>query len=169
MDIPYAALIALICGVTNIIPFFGPFLGAIPSGFIILMSVENPWKLFWFIVFVCVIQFIDGNIIDPHIVGGNIQISPFCVIFAVLFFGGLWGFVGLLIGVPTFAVIYDIIKKLVYSRLLKTGKKDILKAHLAEFGKVPRKKNAPEGASAGVHAHFANDDAANQDNETAEK
>ncbi len=142
MGINYAALIALICGVTNIIPFFGPFLGAIPSGFIILMTNDNPWLLFWFIVFVCVIQFIDGNIIDPHIVGGNIQISPFCVIFAVLFFGGLWGFIGLLIGVPTFAVIYDIIKKIVYARLIKTGKKDILKAHLAEFGRTPKKDKA---------------------------
>lgn len=139
MDIPYAALLALICGVTNIIPFFGPFLGAIPSSFIIIMSVDNPWKLLYFLIFVCVIQFIDGNIIDPHIVGGNIQISPFCVIFAVLVFGGLWGFWGLLIGVPTFAVIYDIIKQLVYARLLKTGKKDILKAHLEEFGKKKKK------------------------------
>lgn len=147
LGIPYAALLALICGVTNIIPFFGPFLGAIPSGFIILMSGE-PWQLFWFIVFVCVIQFIDGNIIDPHIVGGNIQISPFCVIFAVLFFGGLWGFIGLLIGVPTFAVIYDIIKKIIYARLIKTGKKDILKAHLAEFGREPKKdKSSAKGAS----------------------
>ena len=138
MDIPYAALLALICGVTNIIPFFGPFLGAIPSAFIILMSVDDPIKLLYFIIFVCVVQFIDGNIIDPHIVGGNINISPFCVIFAVLIFGGFWGFGGLLIGVPTFAVIYDICKKIIYRRLLKTGKKEILREHLNEFGK--RKK-----------------------------
>lgn len=142
IDIPYAALLALICGVTNIIPFFGPFLGAIPSGFIILMSVDDPMKLVYFIIFVCVIQFIDGNIIDPHIVGGNIQISPFCVIFAVLLFGGLWGFLGLLIGVPTFAVIYDIVKKLVYSRLIKTGKKELLREHINEFGRRSRKKAA---------------------------
>ena len=113
MDIRYAALLALICGVTNIIPFFGPFLGAVPSGLIILMSEGDLLKLLYFLIFVCVIQFIDGNIIDPHIVGGNINISPFCVIFAVLFFGGLWGFGGLLIGVPTFAVIYDIVKKII--------------------------------------------------------
>lgn len=142
MDIPYAALLALICGVTNIIPFFGPFLGAIPSGFIILMSVDDPLKLLYFIIFVCIIQFIDGNIIDPHIVGGNIQISPFCVIFAVLLFGGLWGFWGLLIGVPTFAVIYDIIKKIVYARLIKTGKKELLRTHLNEFGRRSKKKAA---------------------------
>ena len=96
----------------------------------------------YFIIFVCVIQFIDGNIIDPHIVGGNIKMSPFCVIFSVLFFGGLWGFTGLLVGVPTFAVIYDICKKIVYNRLLKTGKKHILKAHLKEFGNAKEKAAA---------------------------
>lgn len=143
MDIKYAALLALICGVTNIIPFFGPFIGAVPSGLIILMSNENPLpKLLYFIIFVCVIQFIDGNIIDPHIVGGNIKMSPFCVIFSVLFFGGLWGFTGLLVGVPTFAVIYDICKKIVYNRLRKTGKKHILKAHLQEFGNAKEKASA---------------------------
>ncbi|MGM9644886.1 MAG: AI-2E family transporter [Eubacteriales bacterium] len=143
MDIKYAALLALICGVTNIIPFFGPFIGAVPSGLIILMSNEHPLpKLLYFIIFVCVIQFIDGNIIDPHIVGGNIKMSPFCVIFSVLFFGGLWGFTGLLVGVPTFAVIYDICKKIVYNRLRKTGKKHILKAHLQEFGNAKEKAAA---------------------------
>ncbi len=141
MDIKYAALLALICGITNIIPFFGPFIGAVPSGLIILMSNEDPLKkLIFFIIFVCVIQFVDGNIIDPHIVGGNIKMSPFCVIFAVLLFGGLWGFTGLLIGVPTFAVIYDICKKIVYHRLKKTGKGHILKAHLNEFGNKKRKE-----------------------------
>ncbi len=149
MDIKYAALLALICGVTNIIPFFGPFIGAVPSGLIILMSNEDPiQKLIFFIIFVCVIQFIDGNIIDPHIVGGNIKLSPFCVIFAVLLFGGLWGFTGLLIGVPTFAVIYDIIKKLIYYRLKKSGKKHILKAHLEEFGNLKRRSETAEKLAA---------------------
>lgn len=143
MDIKYAALLALICGVTNIIPFFGPFIGAVPSGLIILMSNDNPMpKLLYFIIFVCVIQFIDGNIIDPHIVGGNIKMSPFCVIFSVLFFGGLWGFTGLIVGVPTFAVIYDIIKKIVYHRLRNTGKKHILIAHLLEYGSAKEKATA---------------------------
>ena len=119
------------------------------------MSVDDPLKLLYFIIFVCVVQFIDGKIIDPHIVGGNIQISPFCVIFAVLVFGGLWGFGGLLIGVPTFAVIYDIVKKIVYARLLKTGKKEILRNHINEFGRRSPKKTvsangAPEKAQANV-------------------
>ncbi len=147
MDIRYAALLALICGITNIIPFFGPFIGAVPSGLIILMSNENPLpKLLYFIIFVCVIQFIDGNIIDPHIVGGNIKMSPFCVIFSVLLFGGLWGFTGLLIGVPTFAVIYDIVRKIIFTRLRKSGKKDILLTYLEESGKIKKKPVTAEAA-----------------------
>ena len=163
MDIPYAALLALICGVTNIIPFFGPFLGAIPSGFIILMSVDDPMKLLYFIIFVCIVQFIDGNIIDPHIVGGNIKISPFCVIFAVLLFGGFWGFWGLLIGVPTFAVIYDIVKKIIYARLIKVGKKELLREHLLEFGqrkKKPAVATSAPAASNSTQSNSPSEDAA---------
>lgn len=147
MDIRYAALLALICGVTNIIPFFGPFIGAIPSGLIILMSNDDPLpKLLYFIIFVCVAQFIDGYFIDPHIVGGNIKMSPFAVIFAVLLFGGLWGFGGLLVGVPTFAVIYDIVRRIIFYHLRKSGKKEILKKYLDETGRL-KKKPQPEPAA----------------------
>ena len=147
MDIRYAALLALICGVTNIIPFFGPFIGAIPSGLIILMSNDDPLpKLFSFIIFVCIAQFIDGYFIDPHIVGGNIKMSPFSVIFAVLLFGGLWGFGGLLIGVPTFAVIYDIFRRIVFHHLKKSGKKEILKKYLDETGRLKKKPEISEQA-----------------------
>ena len=149
MDIRYAALLALICGVTNIIPFFGPFIGAVPSGLIILMSNEDPFpKLLYFIIFVCVAQFIDGYFIDPHIVGGNIKMSPFSVIFAVLLFGGLWGFGGLLIGVPTFAVIYDIVRKIVFQHLKKTGKKDILLQYLVDSGRIKQKPEPAAEATA---------------------
>jgi len=149
MDIRYAALLALICGVTNIIPFFGPFIGAVPSGLIILMYNEDPWsKVLGFVIFVCVIQFIDGYFIDPHIVGNNIKMSPFCVIFAVLLFGGLWGFGGLLVGVPTFAVIYDIVRKIVFHRLRKTGKKEVLITYLEESGKIKKKPVVAEGEPA---------------------
>lgn len=127
MNVPYAPLVAVICGVTNIIPIFGPFIGAIPSGFIILTA--DPIKIIPFVIFVFVIQFLDGYIIDPHIVGGNINISSFNVIFAVLLFGGLWGFVGLLIGVPTFAVIYDILRKLSIYILQRRGKHDIIEKY----------------------------------------
>ncbi len=132
MDISYAPLIAVICGITNIIPIFGPFIGAIPSGLIIL-SAEDPIKLLWFIIFVCIMQFIDGNIIDPHIVGGNIKISGFSVLFAVILFGGLWGFAGLLVGVPVFAVIYDIGKKLVAYILKKKNQEHLLDEYREQF------------------------------------
>ncbi len=148
MKVEYPALIALICGVTNVIPFFGPFIGAVPSGLIILMSHSGePYKLLFFIIFVCIVQFIDGNIIEPHIVGGNIKLSPFCVIFAVLLFGGIWGFWGLLIGVPTFAVIYDIAKKYIYHRLKKTGKKHILRQHFEESGRLKKRPAEVRGAA----------------------
>ncbi len=140
VGIPYPPLIAVICGVTNIIPIFGPFIGAIPSGLIIVSS--DPSKLIPFIIFVCVIQFIDGYIIDPHIVGGNIKISSFCVVFAVITFGGLWGFMGLLVGVPTFAVIYDIFRKLSLFILKKRGKQDLIAQFKRETS--PEKKKKPD-------------------------
>ncbi len=147
VGIPYAALVAVICGVTNIIPIFGPFIGAIPSGLIILSA--DPIKLIPFIIFVFVIQFLDGYIIDPHIVGGNINISSFCVVFAVLLFGGLWGFVGLLVGVPTFAVIYDIFRKLSLYILKRRGKQDIIDKYNLEIAaerKPARKKKSDKKA-----------------------
>lgn len=125
MGVDYAPLIAVIGGVTNIIPIFGPFIGALPSSLIILAS-HGPIKMIAFIIFVCIMQFIDGYIIDPHIVGGNIKLSVFSVLFAVIFFGGLWGFWGLLVGVPVFAVIYDIGKKVAYAILRKRGKEHII-------------------------------------------
>jgi hypothetical protein len=131
MNVPYPALVAVICGVTNIIPIFGPFIGAIPSGFIILTA--DPIKVIPFIIFVFVIQFLDGYIIDPHIVGGNIKMSSFCVVFAVITFGGLWGFMGLLVGVPTFAVIYDIFRKLSLYILKKRGKQNVIDKYKLEF------------------------------------
>ncbi len=124
IGVPYAPLVAVICGVTNIIPIFGPFIGAIPSGVIILAADYT--KVIPFIIFVFVCQFIDGYIIDPHIVGGNIKLPSVWVIFAVILFGGLWGFPGLLVGVPTFAIIYDIIGKVCAYLLKKNGKYNLL-------------------------------------------
>ncbi len=128
VGIPHAPLIAVMCGVTNIIPIFGPFIGSIPSGFIILASdpAYGFLHVIIFVAFVCVYQFIDGYIIDPNIVGGNIKLAPVWVIFAVILFGGLWGFPGLLIGVPLFAVIYDIIGKVCAYMLKKNGKYHLL-------------------------------------------
>lgn len=152
LDVDFAALIALICGITNVIPFFGPFIGAIPSGVIILFShMDDPFKLIAFIIFVFIIQFIDGNIIEPHIVGGNIKLSPFSVIFAVTLFGGLWGIPGLILGVPIYAVLYDVLKKILRSRIKQKEDEAMLQEFKDEYDpKEPqkrvkkRKKNAPD-------------------------
>ncbi len=111
LRMPYAVLVSVIVGVTNIIPFFGPFIGAIPSVLLILM--ESPVKAVIFIVFVIVLQQFDGNSLGPRIIGYVTGLSSFWVLFAILFFGGIFGFVGMLIGVPVFAVIYDVVRKLV--------------------------------------------------------
>ena len=108
---PSALLVSVIIGVTNVIPFFGPFIGAIPATLLIL--IQNPIKALWFVLFVLVLQQVDGNIIGPKILGNTTGLSSFWVLFSILLFGGLWGFVGMIVGVPLFAVIYDVIKKLV--------------------------------------------------------
>ena len=111
------AFISVIIGITNIIPFFGPFIGAIPCGLLLLL--ENPMHCLYFIVFIFVLQQLDGNVIGPKILGNTTGVSSFWVLFAILLFGGMWGVVGMVIGVPLFAVIYDVIRKLVYRGLRK--------------------------------------------------
>lgn len=118
---PYTLLISVIIGLTNIIPFFGPFIGAIPS-FIIILCV-SPTKALWFLVIIFVIQQIDGNLIGPKILGDSIGISAFWILFAILVAGKFMGIVGMIIGVPVFAVIYTIIKENVENRLDKKGLK----------------------------------------------
>ncbi|MDO4938833.1 MAG: AI-2E family transporter [Lachnospiraceae bacterium] len=113
--IPYAPLIAIIVGVTNIIPFFGPFIGAIPCA--LLLLAVSPVKCLEFCIIILVIQQLDGNVIGPKILGERTGVSSFWVLFSILLFGGLFGFVGMIIAVPTFAVIYRIIKRAVYSKL----------------------------------------------------
>lgn len=171
VGIPHAPLIAVMCGVTNIIPIFGPFIGSIPSGFIILASDPQYGflHLIIFIIFVCVYQFIDGYIIDPNIVGGNIKLAPVWVIFAVILFGGLWGFPGLLFGVPLFAVIYDIIGKICAYILKKNGKHHLLIEFKQRFSepeddkkkKKKKKKNQPEAVAEGVAEDVSEDVDAN--------
>ena len=111
------AFIGVIIGITNIIPFFGPFIGAIPCGLLLLL--ENPMHCLYFIIFIFVLQQLDGNVIGPKILGNTTGVSSFWVLFSILLFGGMWGVVGMVIGVPLFAVIYDIIRKLVYRGLRK--------------------------------------------------
>ena len=117
-------LVSVIVGVTNIIPFFGPFIGAIPSALLIFM--DSPLQSLWFLVFILVLQQVDGNIIGPKILGNTTGLSSFWVLFSILVFGGLWGFVGMVIGVPLFAVIYDVIKKLVFYGLRRNGREDMI-------------------------------------------
>ncbi|MBP3674515.1 MAG: AI-2E family transporter [Oscillospiraceae bacterium] len=129
---PNALLVSAIVGVTNVIPFFGPFLGAIPATLLIL--IENPIKALWFVLFVVILQQIDGNIIGPKILGDHTGVSSFWVLFSILLFGGLWGLVGMIIAVPLFAVIYDILKKLVIRGLKRNGCAELLDHYAREFG-----------------------------------
>lgn len=116
---PYAILISVIVCITNIIPFFGPFFGAIPSFLIILLV--SPTKALWFLVIITIIQQIDGNIISPRILSGSIGISPFWILFSLLVTGKLLGLIGMIIGVPLFAIIYSIIKDVIEISLEKKG------------------------------------------------
>ena len=111
LKMPYALLVSVIVGVTNIIPFFGPFIGAIP-GTIIIFS-ESPIQSLYFIIFILILQQIDGNIIGPKCIGNATNLNTFWVLFAILFFGDLWGIVGMVIGVPLMAVIIDIVTKII--------------------------------------------------------
>ena len=129
---PSALLVSVIIGVTNVIPFFGPFIGAIPATLLIL--IQNPIKALWFILFVLVLQQLDGNIIGPKILGNTTGLSSFWVLFAILLFGGLWGFVGMIVGVPLFAVIYDVIKKLVVHGLEHNQELEMLQTYHDRFG-----------------------------------
>ena len=107
LNMPYALLVSVIVGLTNIIPFFGPFIGAVPSAIIILMA--NPPKALIFIIFIIILQQVDGNIIGPKILGSSTGITGFWVMFAIILGAGLFGFWGMLLGVPVFVVIYPII------------------------------------------------------------
>ena len=117
LRIPNVLLISVFVGVTNIIPFFGPLIGAVPATLLIL--IESPIKAVWFVIFVVILQQLDGNVIGPRIMGNKIGISGFWVMFAIIFFGGIWGLLGMVIGVPLFAVIYDVVRKLVKLGLRK--------------------------------------------------
>ena len=119
LNLPYPLLISLIIGITNIIPFFGPFIGAIPS--IILILMVNPLQALYFGIFVFALQQFDGNILGPKILGDKTGLSSFWVIFAITLFGGYWGFVGMVVGVPLFAVLYAAWKAFINRSLQKKG------------------------------------------------
>lgn len=119
MKMPDTMLLAVIIGVTNVIPFFGPFIGAIPS--FIIVVLQNPVQGLYFLIFIFILQQIDGNIIGPKILGDSTGITPFWVVTSILIFGGLWGFPGMLLGVPVMAVLQYIVRNLLACALKKRG------------------------------------------------
>ncbi len=117
---PYAALVSVIVGVTNIIPFFGPFLGAIPSTILIfVVDPIHPLNCLYFVIFIFLLQQFDGNFLGPKILGNATGLSGFWVIFAITFFGGIFGILGMIAGVPIFSVIYAAIRSYINTRLEK--------------------------------------------------
>ena len=123
----YTLLISCIIGITNIIPFFGPFIGAIPSALLILMVDTR--QCIYFVIFIIILQQFDGNILIPKIQGSSTGLASFWVLFAVLVGGGLFGFIGMVIGIPMFAVIYAYVSRAINNRLEKRG----LATDLAEY------------------------------------
>ena len=117
-------LISVIIGVTNVIPYFGPFIGAVPAALLILIS--SPRNCLIFLIFIVILQQFDGNVLGPKLLAGSVGLTGFWVLFAITLFQGLFGFVGILIGVPVFAVIYDLVKRGVTAGLRKHGKIDLL-------------------------------------------
>lgn len=117
MKMPYVLLVSVIIGVTNIIPFFGPFIGAVPSAVLILLV--SPMQCLYFMIFILLLQQFDGNILGPKILGNSTGLPSFWVLFSILLFGGIFGFVGMIIAVPTFAVIYSIIAEGIAASLKK--------------------------------------------------
>lgn len=111
MRLPYTVLLAVIIGVTNVIPVFGPFIGAIPC--FVLVVLSDPWQGLYFLIFIFILQQIDGNIIGPAILGNTTGLTSFWVIFAILIGNGFFGVIGMLLGVPVFAVIYYLIRKFI--------------------------------------------------------
>lgn len=137
-QIPNAMLISFIIGVTNMIPFFGPFIGAIPSALLVLLT--SPGKTILFVIIILVLQQFDGNILGPKILGNKLNLPTFWIMFSIFFFGNLFGFIGMLAGVPIFAVIYTLTKEFVDERirvknyeLLKKG----MDSEIEELNELP--------------------------------
>lgn len=131
-----AAFISVVIGVTNIIPFFGPFIGAIPCALLLLLG-SNPWDALYFLIFIVILQQVDGNIIGPKILGNTTGVPSFWVLFSILLFGGLWGLVGMVIAVPLFGVIYDIIRKLTARGLKRNRHEEMMQEYNEKFHEEP--------------------------------
>lgn len=149
MKLDYPVLISTIVGVTNIIPFFGPFIGAIPSALLLLIS--TPTQTIPFIILILILQQIDGNIIGPHILGDSTGLPAFWVMFAIFIGGGLFGFAGMILGVPIFAVIYafvqEILEYLLKNKGLSADTKDYYPVPAADIAPQPTKKRSKKDDS----------------------
>ena len=128
-----AVLISVIIGVTNVIPYFGPFIGAVPSALLIFIS--SPRNCLIFLIFVVILQQFDGNILGPKLLAGSVGLTGFWVLFAITLFEGMFGFVGILVGVPVFAVIYDLARRWTVAGLRRHGKLDVLQGDAGPDGK----------------------------------
>ncbi|MBR6874077.1 MAG: AI-2E family transporter [Ruminococcus sp.] len=117
IGMPYNVIISVIVGVTNIIPFFGPFIGAVPSA--LLVFLDDPGMVIWLLLFILVLQQFDGNILGPKILGGSTGLPAIWVMIALFIGGGLFGFIGMLLGVPTFALLYKIVRESINNKLKK--------------------------------------------------
>lgn len=155
MNMPYTVMISVIVGVTNIIPFFGPFIGAIPSAVIIF--TESPIKSLYFVIYIIIIQQIDGNIIGPKILGNSTGLPSFWVLFSILVGGGLFGFAGMLLGVPVFATICMFISEGVERSLRKRGLPEDTEKYMNTKDIDPENYtfNPLPGDDAGAEAHKA--------------
>ena len=112
-------LIAIIVGITNVIPYFGPLIGAVPCAVIVLL--QSPLDMLIFIVFILVLQQFDGHVLGPKLMGDSLGLTSLWIIFAIIIMAGIFGLTGMIIGVPLFAIVYMLIKSSVYSRLTKKG------------------------------------------------
>lgn len=132
LRIPDTMLVSVIIGVTNIIPLFGPFIGAVPT--LLLVVIQSPWHALYLLIFIIVLQQVDGNIIGPKILGNSTGLTSFWVMFAILIGGGMFGFLGMLLGVPVFALMYYIVRRLVNHGVAKKQ----LPVMTADYVKVAR-------------------------------
>lgn len=119
LRMPLALLISTVVGVTNVIPFFGPFIGAIPS--VMILLIVDPWSALWFGILIILLQQFDGNILGPKILGDSTGLSAIWVLVAIIVGGGLFGFAGMLLGVPAFAVLYSLSSDFIAARLAARG------------------------------------------------
>ncbi|MFP3155707.1 AI-2E family transporter [Lachnospiraceae bacterium ZAX-1] len=141
LKMPYAVLVSVIVGVTNIVPFFGPYVGAVPSA--ILITLSNPIQGLYFVIFILILQQVDGNIIGPRILGESTGLSAFWVVFAILVGSGLFGFAGIIMGVPVFGVIYYLVKKIIEA-ILKRKRLPMETEEYTKLSSVNEEDNSPQ-------------------------